>query len=221
MRALTVVVLQVTSDSLSGCSRRFVCVGVYVFIFHCAPKTFYEYVVVGPSSVIHAYLRSGFEEKLCVSGAGEVASLIAVHYFRDSVAERLAACFQHEAYFQAVTYAPTDNVTGIPVYDRREVEPIRFHRYVRYVYRPDMIRMFDFQVFQEIRVDLVRGGRFAGIRTRINSTYPHLVHMTQDSFVIDPDAFVLIQPPADTTVAVFGVSCVELVYTQLNLQVIW
>ena len=84
-----------------------------------------------------------------------------------------------------------------------------------------MIRMFDFQVFQEIRVDLVRGSRFAGIRTRINSTYPHLVHMAQNRLVVDPDAFVLIQPPADTTVAVFGVYCVELVYTQLNLQVIW
>ena len=163
MRSFLVIIVHIIVDSHTCITWFLVCLWVNILIFDCSPKPFNENVVVGPASVIHADSGTCIQKNAGVLRTGKMASLIAVHNLRRSFPEGCMAGFQNKTDFHAIADAPVKNITGVPVDNCDKIQPVCFYRDVGDIYRPYLVRMVNFKVFQKIRIYRVSRCRFTCI----------------------------------------------------------
>ena len=139
MIASVVIVAQIFVKAFSGVSGTVVVLQVNILVLDRPPEAFHENVVIGPTAMVHADLRSRLQKQSRVFRAGKMTALVAVHDFRDGLLQSAPASVQYKADFQGIAHAPVQNVTGMPVEDGDKIKPVRADGDMRNVDRPDLI----------------------------------------------------------------------------------
>ena len=70
-----------------------------------------------------------------------MAALVAVHDFRMADFERITASIQNKVNFEAIAYAPGQDIPGKPVNNGHQIKPDGTDRDIGDVDRPDLIWM--------------------------------------------------------------------------------
>ena len=117
---------------------------------------------------------------------GKLGPLIGVEDFRR--AETLQGLFQRldtEVRIQRVRHVPRQHPARMPVHDGHQVHEPSGHREVADVARPDLVRPFDSQIPEQVRVALVSLPGLARSASWIQSPQIHLTHQTLDPLAVD------------------------------------
>ena len=105
--------------------------------------------------------------------AGELAALVAVEDVRLAMpGQGLLQRLDAEVGFHRDRHPMRENPPAEHVDDRRQVDEATRHWDVGDVHRPHLIGPLDLHPAQQIRVDLVAGRGFAGVRTAIDGSIP-------------------------------------------------
>jgi len=96
---------------------------------------------------------------------------------------------QHKADLQALIELPIDDVTGIPVHDGVQIHPAMRHSDIRDVHRPHLIRLCDFQLPEQVRIDPMLKISLAQIRTGKDGHDAHFPHVAPYGILVDPISF--------------------------------
>ena len=134
-------------------------------VFDGAPKPFSKDVVQCASAAVHADFDVFVLQAFQISGAGEVAALIAVPYFGHGLSERMIHSRQDKFHFKRLTERPADYITRIPIQDSGQIQPAMLQSNVSDVYAPDVVGTLCDDMAEQIRVDLVLRGGFARVGT--------------------------------------------------------
>ena len=143
-----VIVPHVTVNSYTHLTWGFISLHVDLLIFDGSPETLYEDVIIGTATMIHADPGSSIKKQSGVLRAGEVAPLIRVHDLGIGDLQCFSAGIKDKVDFHVIVHFPVEDKAGKPVNYGNQIKPVRFHRDVGNIDRPDMIRMVDFQAFQ-------------------------------------------------------------------------
>ena len=123
-----------------------------------------------------------------------------------------------EVCIQRVRQLPADHVTAVPVNDGNKVhKPLR-HRAVRYVSAPHLIRSYNVNTVQQIRINLVLLAPQAGARLWTDSLYAHQPHKPLYTLPVNRVSL-SIQPRSYLTTAVKRCSCILLINQPHQVQV--
>ena len=80
-----IIVVQIFVKAFSGVGGTVVILRINVLVLDRPPEAFHENVVIGPTAMVHADLRSRLQKQSRVFRAAKMAALVAVHDFRDSL----------------------------------------------------------------------------------------------------------------------------------------
>src|SRR5512145_50114 len=153
---------------------------VNFFVLNGAPQSFGEDIILSATAPIHADLDASTLQTLEVLRTGEMAALVAVPDLRCRVEQSVVHSSQHKVKCQGLAERPAEDVTGIPVQNRREVEPTMSQTDVGDIDAPDMIGVLGVDTPQQVREDRMFGCWFTRVRTRHQGKNAHFSHIPLD-----------------------------------------
>ena len=95
------------------------------FVLESAPQSFCEDVISGAPAAIHTDFDICVLQALQILGTGEVTALIAVPDFRLGLKQGIVDRGENEIQLKRLAKRPAEDVTGIPVQHRGQVQPAR------------------------------------------------------------------------------------------------
>ena len=190
MRSASVVEVEVSGQRLPGIADRFVAVQVDFFVFDRFPESFHKDVISPTTLAVHADLNLVLMKNADKVRTRELAALVGVHdlgraIFHDGFLQRVDARVGR----QAIGQPPAQHLARGPVKHGAQIHKAAAHRNVGRVHRPDVIRAFDGEVAQQIRIDPVRLVTSARIGLAIDRLDAHLSHQRADMLAPDLKAF--------------------------------
>lgn len=139
------------------------------FVLQRPPQALDEDVVHPTAAATHRDADTGIAQRVGESEAGELAALVGVEDAGPAVTgDRFLQRFDTEVGVHRVREIPGQNLPAGPVHNRHEVEEPSSHRDISHVGTPDLVRLLDGQMAQQIRIDLVLRVRLAGLRMLID-----------------------------------------------------
>src|SRR6266704_1991699 len=156
------------------------------FVLHGPPQALDEDVIVATPAPVHADLDPVIPQRLRELVAGELRALVGIEDTGlAEPGERLAERLDAEPRRERVRQPPGQHPSRRPVDDRDQVEKPLVHRDVRYIARPHLVRLVNHLAAQEVRIDLVREVRLAGVALRPDRPQPELPHQPPDAPTAD------------------------------------
>lgn len=190
MRSDLVVSREVALQSCLGCADGVIGMQIDLLVLDAAPEPFHEYVVPPASFAVHADPDVVVLQQTGEFLTGELAALVGVEDLRRAVAvDRFLYRFDTEFRGQRVRQPPCQYPAAGPVHDSKQVHEASLHRDVGDVRRPDVIRLNDFQIAQQVGIDLVCRMPLAGVGFAIPRMDAHAPHQGPDTFSADEVAF--------------------------------
>jgi hypothetical protein len=134
--------------------------------------------VVAPAAApIHADANAPIEQRAREGGAGELRALVGVHDRRTPIArDRFLEGRNAEGAVERDRDSPAQEPATRPIHHRREINEAVRHRDVRAVHRPDLVRLRDQAMAQEIREHGVGAVPAARARLRTDHDDAHVLH---------------------------------------------
>jgi len=185
MGTLPIVEVHPFPDAGFGLRAGFPSVQVDTLIFEGPPKPLDKDVVQESALAIHGYLRADPLQPVGPGEGRELRALVGVHdlWWAEAV-DGLVQRLDTELRLQRVRYPPSQNLAGVPVDDRHEIQEPTPHGQIGDVRRPDLIGAIDAQMSQQIRIDLVPLGWLAGIGFLVDRHQAHQPHETPDALLV-------------------------------------
>lgn len=164
---LAVVPVDIAGNIGSGVAHAFIRPQVYALVFHASPKPLNEHVVSPRTAPVHAEIRPLLEYSAGELLGGEMTALIGVDDPGDAVLfegslDDLDCVMRLERGGHFVREHPAAG----HVVDRRQIRKAVLHRNVCRIERPYLIGARDGDPAQQVWVDLMPGGAFAGAGLR-------------------------------------------------------
>src|SRR6266498_5055024 len=97
-----------------------------------------------------------------------MTTLVTIPDFGCGLQECMVHSHEHKVQFEGLTESPAQNITRVPIQHRSQVEPTMCQTDVSNIDTPNVIWMFRSHTAQQIGIDLVLRGWFAGVGTRNN-----------------------------------------------------
>jgi len=145
----------------------------------CVPETFDPDIIQCPVPTVHTDCDFLLFKIFNPCRTGEFRALVRVYNIRfamigDCFTKHFLAVFR----IQRVGYIPANNIPAIYVNDGRQIKESFFHRDVRYINAPYMVRMSNFQTTKLVRMDVFCQPSFTQVPLRIDG---HDAHFTKQS----------------------------------------
>lgn len=196
-----------------------VAVQIDVFILHATPKTLHEDIVQTSTLAVHRDFYTMTLELRSERSTCELRALVCACDLWLRLAKGLSEHVHAEVRIEGIRESVTNDKAAVPVDHRRQIHEPRFHRHVRNVGAPNLIRPLDHDISKQVRINpvcLVSDGRFG---LGINRLQAHQPHQPSDSFAID---FVALcgEPNSHFPSPVERTLCVLLVDQAHQLQVL-
>ena len=184
---VTIVEIEIAGEADTQRGRRRVGAQVDILVLHAAPQAFYEDVVEPAPLAIHTDRHPMRLEHIGERRGGELRALVGVEDLRRPVpSQRLLKCLDTQVTVQRVRYLPREHPARVPVHHCDQIHETPRHWDIADGRRPDLVRPFDRDVLEQVRVDLVAMTRHARARLRIERCQSHLAHQSLYPLTIDP-----------------------------------
>ena len=184
MNSLRVIENEVFIEASTGFRDSQILVEVDLLIFDCPPETFDEDIVINPAPAIHTDADALSGENLRELPAGKLGTLIGIENLRLGNLQRLFQGFYAKIRIHCGRNIPSQDIAAIPVHDGNKIDKTLLQTNIRQINGPDLIRMIDNDISQQIRILLMLWMGFAQILLRINRLQTHLAHQPADPLVI-------------------------------------
>ena len=177
MRTVAVVKVKIPTNRASRLADGFVGSQIDLLVFDAAPQPLNEDVVPPGPFAVHADGDAVVGEDAGKDRTGELRALVGVEDFRLAMTrESFLQCLDAEGCFHRNREPPGQNTTCRPIQYGGEIDEAVGHRDIGDVHGPDLVRLRDLQLAQQIRIDLVAGFGLGGARMAIERLYPHPPH---------------------------------------------
>ena len=153
--------------------------GVYVdaLILQRPPQPLDENVVHPATAAIHRNLDASLHQQLGKPQTGELAALISIEYLRPAMqCQGFFQCFSTEFCIHGIRWPPRQHLPACPVHHRNQIQKAPPHRNAGDVGAPDLVRLVDHLVAQQVGPDLVLRMRNRRLRSLVDRLQPHLPH---------------------------------------------
>jgi len=189
-RIIDVDVVVNAGDHLPWCC---VFLDIKVIIFQAPEEAFGSDIVKSLALAVHGHPHLAAVQKIQIGLAGKVAALVGIDDLGFAVAQGPAQTAQHELLLQAVADLIIHDFSRIPVENDKQVQEAFEKRQIGDVDAPDLIRMIDVQVSQQIWPHVLRMIAFAEIGTWKQCDDVHQPHQAPHALAVNLIAMIVPQ----------------------------
>ena len=180
-----VVLDHVCINSLAQVLWRIVLVDINVIVFQCPEEAFGPDIIQSLSSAIHRDPDFVAFKELNVIWICEMATLVTVDNFRFSLAQSSFQTGHHKSLFQRARQLIVNNASAVPINDHKQVHESFAHLDIGYIDSPDLIRMRDCEVSEQIRANILSVITLAEIGFWVDRQDSHLAHQALNRLLVD------------------------------------
>ena len=185
MRALVIIEAEVAVQAAPGFRSIPIGFQVDLLVFDCSPQPLDEKIVIVAAFPIHADPDVMFRQYLGESLCGKLAALIGIEYLRLASLESIFEDLDTEVCLKGVGEPPGEHAATVPVEDGHQVQKSPFHRDIRDVRRPDLVRPGDIHAAEQVGIDFVPRHRLTRPGPPVDGPQPHQAHQTPHPLAID------------------------------------